>query len=119
MRTACLFAALVAAVPAVAAPRPGAEAELTIRYDGKRGDSPVYWLPTSRAALDDLGTYYNAKDSDGLVEMIRRGRLVEYTTAKVKVRVIEFNDAGIGRVRLLDGPGKGKEVWCFDRDFKD
>jgi hypothetical protein len=117
MTTRTILAALVFAAAAHAAPKPGDELDLKIRYEAERGGKPVYWLPTSRRALDDLGTYYNAKDTDGIAGMIGAGRVIEYATDKVRIRVIEFNDAGIGRVRLLAGPGKGKEVWVFNRDL--
>lgn len=71
-------------------------------------------VAVSSAALDDLGDYMAAKDTDGINAMLANGRAL-LIPAGTQARVIESAGWYGIRARLLSGEYKGEEVYlCRD-----
>jgi hypothetical protein len=90
--------------------------------DGYLRVAPGGSVVPAAATADDLGDYIKAtamKDSIGVQEMFRQGRLMDIA-GDTRVHVIDADArlaVGISRVRVLEGPLAGTAVWVLDNSL--
>ena len=81
----------------------------------RHGDPAWVLIARTKEAHDELDKAIAARDTDGLMELVREGRAFQADSG-AKIKVIETDwFHGLSRVRILDGPHSRESGWLYSQ----